>query len=156
MIIRLAERACDLDAVLALLRAAHLPAAGVDAHFEHFFVAREDERVVGVVGFEAYRHCGLLRSLAVVADQRRRGIGARLVEAVLGFAEALGISDVYLLTDDAVDYFRRFGFEPTRRDTLPDELKASPELAEACCASAVAMHRALATELSPRIQRARE
>lgn len=36
------------------------------------------------------------------------------------------------MTKTADSYFRRLGFEPTRRDSVPVELAASPEFARAC------------------------
>ena len=76
-------------------------------------VAVEAEEVVGHVLFS--RLCapagGLaLAPLAVRAHRRRRGIGARLVEAGLERAKREGWRAVIVLGDPA--YYSRFGFRP--------------------------------------------
>ena len=138
-----AERTRDRRAVLDLLRAVDLPVAGVDEHFAHFLVAVESGVLVGVVGLEVYTHRGLLRSLAVQPACQRAGIGAALVAKVLELASSVGISDLYLLTTTAAEYFQRFGFHPMPRRAVPEEVRASKEFSEVRCASAVTMHRAL-------------
>ena len=76
-------------------------------------VAVEAEAVVGHVLFSrllAPAAALALAPLAVRADRRRRGIGARLVEAGLDRARREGWRAVVVLGDPA--YYRRFGFRP--------------------------------------------
>lgn len=58
---------------------------------------------------EGERAISMLSPLAVHPEHQRRGIGAALVEAVLGVADALGEPLVILEGDPA--YYSRFGFE---------------------------------------------
>jgi amino-acid N-acetyltransferase len=131
----------DLAAVLALLSAAALPAAGVPAGLDHYVVAELGGELVGVAGLEPYGSAGLLRSVAVSTEARGAGLGGALVERVASDAAARGIRDLFLLTTTAERYFRRHGFRPLARDTVPERVRASVEFQGACPASAVCMHR---------------
>ena len=131
--------AADFDAVCALLRSADLPLAGVPESLEGFLVAEDSGVVVGVAGLEVYGRDGVLRSVAVAADQRGRGLGARLTGSVLERAREQGLHNVYLLTTTADAWFPRHGFRRIERDTASPEVAESIEFREACPASAVAM-----------------
>ncbi|HSF17938.1 MAG TPA: arsenic resistance N-acetyltransferase ArsN2 [Vicinamibacteria bacterium] len=134
-------RAGELDEVLELLGESALPGAGVEDHFGGFLVARDgDGRVVGCIGMEKYGDAGLLRSLAVRADERRTGVGRCLVERLLEEARVSKIRSMFLLTTTAEWYFSRFGFQPIGRDEADPRLGASQELRGACPDSAVLMH----------------
>jgi putative acetyltransferase len=81
-------------------------------------VAEETRRIVGYLGFSRLwiAHGGQrlpgvsLAPLAVVADRRRRGIGAALVEAGHVQLRSRGESIVFVLGDPA--YYGRFGYVP--------------------------------------------
>ncbi|MDQ4071414.1 MAG: GNAT family N-acetyltransferase [Actinomycetota bacterium] len=51
----------------------------------------------------------------VVRSHRRRGLGRRLIEAVLGHPEVRGSRDVLLATADAHGLYARYGFAPLAR-----------------------------------------
>lgn len=129
----------DLEAVLALLVDASLPTEGVAEHFPHFLVARAEGRVVGAVGMERYVPSVLLRSLVVDPLYRGRGLGRALVERLLRRAREAGAERVFLLTDEALDFFSRLGFRPILRDEADADVKSSVEFQTACCQSAVCM-----------------
>jgi len=129
----------DLPLILSLLRQANLSVAGVEDHLAEFLVAVEGDRIVGSAGLEVYGEAALLRSVAVAAPQRGRGLGARLVTAALARARHLGVREVALLTTSAAPFFRRFGFRDVDRQTLDPRLFASKALGEECCATAVGM-----------------
>jgi amino-acid N-acetyltransferase len=138
-----AATGADLRPVLALLEAAKLPLAGVPQALTDFFVAENQGRVVGAIGLELYGSAALLRSAVVHPDARGTGIGAALVDTVLGLAQARRADAVYLLTSTADRYFPRFGFERITRADVPEAVKLSVEFREACPASAVAMRKML-------------
>ncbi len=103
------EAADDREAIGRLLRAAFPTSA------EARLVERlcEDGDVVGHVLFSRLRAPAsalALAPLAVRADRRRQGIGARLVAAGLDRAKEQGWRAVVVLGDPA--YYRRFGFRP--------------------------------------------
>jgi amino-acid N-acetyltransferase len=127
--------------VLALLRAADLPVAGLTPALADFFVAEDQGRIVGAVGLEPYGPDALLRSAVVHPDSRGTGIGEALVERLLGHARERGTRAVYLLTTTADRYFPRFGFDRVTREDVPEAVKGSVEFREACPASAVVMRK---------------
>jgi len=135
----------DLGAVERLLTASSLPLAGVAENLASFVVAESGGELVGVAGLEICCDNALLRSVAVDAAWRSRGLGRQLVERVVAEAESRGIRALYLLTTTAERYFPSFGFAPTTREAVPDEVRATAEFQGACPASAVVMSRALAT-----------
>lgn len=137
-------RAEDHDRVLQLLELADLPRAGVDDSYARFIVAESAGRVVGVAGLEVHGTDGLLRSVAVAADMRGRGLGGALTDEVLKAAARDGITRVYLLTTTAADFFPRCGFHRIDRDAASEAVKASLEFRELCPSSSVVMVRSLA------------
>jgi amino-acid N-acetyltransferase len=132
-------RAGELSKMLTLIEHAELPAAGVQDHLSHFLVAEDENGLLGTVGLEVYERVGLLRSLAVNSNIRRKGLGARLVESVLDLAREKKLEAVYLLTTTAAGYFPRFGFESISRGEVDPRLNASEELRGVCPQSAVCM-----------------
>jgi amino-acid N-acetyltransferase len=133
----------DYEAVIGLLERAGLPLAGIPAEMDDFIVADEEGRLVGVVGLERYGDSALLRSAVVEPGLRGTGVGASLVEGVLGRARERGTRDVYLLTTTAERWFPRFGFVRVERDAVPVEVRTSVEFREACPASAAVMRKSL-------------
>ena len=131
----------DTDAVLGLLRSAGLPTAGVEIGVAEFVVAEYAGQVVGVAGLERHGADGLLRSVAVAGDWRGRGLGGELTRWILEDARRQGLTDLYLLTETAADFFSRFGFRPIRREDAPEAVKASQEFRDLCPVSATVMVR---------------
>jgi amino-acid N-acetyltransferase len=130
--------ASDWPAVAMLLQRYDLPLEGAQAHLENFVVAVNGKgELEGVAGLERYGEVGLLRSVAVA--ERRRGVGAALVERILELARSLGMQQVVLLTTTAADYFPRFGFQRIERSEAPAAVHASAEFQGACPASATVM-----------------
>lgn len=134
----------DLDAIQGLLDACELPHHDLtSAHLDHFLVARDEERLHGVVGLEPCGDVALLRSLAVVPDGRDEGLGTRLVETVEQVATDDGIRTLYLLTTTAAKYFQAHGYEQLDRAALPEAIRQTEEATRLCPASAVCMRKAL-------------
>nr|HEX4313360.1 GNAT family N-acetyltransferase [Kofleriaceae bacterium] len=130
----------DLAAIEALVRASELPVAVVrDGFPAAYVVARRAGAVVGVAALERHGDAALLRSVAVAPAERARGTGLAVVADRLVAARAAAVARVYLLTTTAAPWFRRFGFEGAARDAAPAALRASPELAALCPASATCM-----------------
>ncbi|MDO8678166.1 MAG: arsenic resistance N-acetyltransferase ArsN2 [Acidobacteriota bacterium] len=129
----------DWPLVAALLGEAGLPEAGAADHLSQFVLAFSNGALVGCAGMEVYGRSGLLRSVAVAASDRGKGLGATLVGRVLDRARAQGVHEVILLTETALTYFPRFGFEPITRAEAPEAVTASVEFKGACCATAAVM-----------------
>jgi amino-acid N-acetyltransferase len=140
------ERATDDDgpAILQLLSTSGLPVDGLLDHLDTAFVARVDDCVVGCAALEVYRDGALLRSVAVDAQLRGRGLGRDLTQSALALAHSLRLPAVYLLTTTADRFFARFAFSVITRDHVPPTVQQSVEFRAVCPASAVVMRKALA------------
>ncbi len=134
----------DLPAVEALLRDAGLPLVGVPSAFATGVVARDGGALVGAAALEAYGPAALLRSVVVTPSSQGMGAGRALVSSVEGLARELGVSEMFLLTETARDWFPRLGYQPVDRSVLPAGILASNEVTVACSVSAITMRRALA------------
>jgi len=136
-------RAEDIEAVRALLLAARLPDDGLEEQFGSAYAvaALAGGELVGAAGIEAYGAAGLLRSVVVAEAWRGTGLGRRMVADRLAWAEGRGLSEVYLLTSTAADFFARLGFSRIARDDVPAPVRASREFASVCPLSATVMTR---------------
>ncbi|MDR5682869.1 MAG: GNAT family N-acetyltransferase [Armatimonadota bacterium] len=86
-----------------------------------FFVARMDGRIIGTTGVkEAGEGKAILKHQYVHADYRRKGIGAKLLDAALVYCRVLGYREVELDTaawmQQAQRLYRSRGFRETGRD----------------------------------------
>jgi L-amino acid N-acyltransferase YncA len=129
----------DLPAILDLLRRSNLPIEGVAEHIDATLVAREGSEVVANATLELYDSSALLRSVAVDEHLRGTGLGHAITRAALDLARQHGVTNVYLLTETAADFFPRFGFHPVDRDTIPSAVRGSIEFTTLCPSSSLAM-----------------
>ena len=84
-----------------------------------FLVIREGERVVACAALHvSWEDMAEIRSVAVVEDRKKKGLGARLVKACLEEAEALGIKTVFCFTYKP-EFFKRQGFIDIDKMELP-------------------------------------
>ncbi len=139
--IRFAGGDGDLAQVLALLRDASLPTAGVEEHFANFLVAVDAPGdIVGAIGMEQCPDgTGLLRSAVVKPTLRNSGIGTMLYEKLIGRARSTGIRRMILLTTTAERYFARKEFRTIPRSSVTGPVTRSSEFAGACPDTAVCM-----------------
>ena len=126
----------DWEQLVALLASSGLPTAGLEEHLPTTLVVREGDRILGSVAIEMYGSDALLRSLAVSAECRGRGLGRRLAISALDLAGSLGAARVYLLTETAASFFRRIGFRDVPRPDVPERLRGSLEFASLCSSTA--------------------
>jgi amino-acid N-acetyltransferase len=129
----------ELPEILALLEENGLPTEGLSEHIGSALVAREGGKIAGSAALEVYGGDALLRSVAVDERLRGLGLGQRLTLAALDHARALGIANVYLLTETAAGFFPRFGFHPINRADVPASVRRSVEFTVACPDTALAM-----------------
>ncbi len=133
----------DWPAVADLLHSCHLPLEGARDHLQDFVVAVWAGDIVGVAGLECWGKVGLLRSVAVLARHRGAGIARQLIDRVCAHARSRGLSDLYLLTTSAADYFSRLAFAQIQRRDAPSALLASVQFQGVCPCSALLLHRPL-------------
>ena len=136
-------RADDRSAIESLLEANGLPLDGLELALGTAVVAREGDGLKGCAAFEPYGDAGLLRSVCVSAELRGTGLGRSLVAAAEAEARSMGISELFLLTETAMDWFPRLGYERTTRDAAPPDMAASPEFTSACPVSAAILRKRL-------------
>jgi amino-acid N-acetyltransferase len=141
-----AATAADLPDVEALVAAAGLTLAGLDACIRggSAVVCREhDGGLLGVAATERYGTVAFLRSVAVHAPARRHGLGRALVARALTDARAHGAREAWLLTETAEPFFTGLGWTRAERADAPATVAGSVEFTSACPATAIAMRRAL-------------
>ena len=132
-----AARVSDWPRGQALLQAAGLPVDDLDENkLIDFLVAEKANQVVGMIGVENFGAVGLLRSLVVAEDVRGLGVGEQLVSALEAAAVAADVTQLWLLTIDAQDFFIRFGFSVVERAGAPNPIQATEEFSELCPDSA--------------------
>ena len=132
----------DVSAISSLLATAALPTVSVFEHLDTFVVAESSDSLVGVGGLEVYGTAALLRSLAVVASQRGRGVATALCDRLEEEAKCRGVQTLYLLTETAADFFAKRGYVVLPRDAAPREIATCEEFSRLCPRSAVFMWRA--------------
>lgn len=136
----------DLGAIRVLLAVCLLPAQDISTHEITFFVAESERGIIGVCGIDP---CGdgeaLIRSLGVMPGYRKQSIGRRLLQRACSHAYEHDIGRLYLLTENAVDYFTQQGFVRLDRKTAPADLRAKRLFSSLCPASASVMVRRLDT-----------
>ena len=91
-------------------------------HLRDFVVYEEEGIIFGICALHiCWDDLAEIRSLAVAEAKQQCGIGALLVESCLDEAESLEISNVFVLTYQAV-FFRRFGFKDRDKQDLPHKI----------------------------------
>jgi amino-acid N-acetyltransferase len=135
----------DYGEVIALLEAASLPTEDLErSSMEQFLVAREPSgKVIGAIGFGRYGSAALLRSLVVATENRDRTLGTQLVAELEARCRSLALSELYLLTTTAQEFFLRRGYKTIQRDSVPGALRAAAEFTRLCPDSAVCMTKSL-------------
>ena len=113
----LQARATDLPGVEALLGRTQLKYPDVADHVGDLLIMRDANNVVvGCVAMELYDEAGLLRALATAPDRRGMGFGWMLADNALIRARARGCRRVFLVTENASDFFaEKLGFKRVER-----------------------------------------
>lgn len=88
------------------------------------FLVAEDAggRIVGCVALSlVWGDLAEVKSMAVLPDQRRRGVGSALLQAAIADARRLGVRRLFALTYEN-DFFIHRGFEVMDRNSLPEKV----------------------------------
>lgn len=130
----------DTAAVRSLLESQRLPTETIGTTMTEFYLAVENEAIVGVAGFEYYSEEALLRSVAVPTSLQKKRIGSQLVDWMISLAKQKSLKRIVLLTETASKFFSKKGFIPVERSTITNaEMKKSIQFSGCCCISAVCM-----------------
>jgi amino-acid N-acetyltransferase len=128
------------EQVARLLQASHLPTEDLpDNPLVELFGCTRDGVLLGVVGLEICTTHGLLRSLAVTAEHRGKGLGDALLQYAERVAAARGMKELYLLTTTAERYFMGRGYGTALRDAAPEAITRTRQFAGLCPSSSAFM-----------------
>ena len=129
----------DREAIAALLDAEHLPSSDLDTSGVLLIAAQDEGRLVGCVGIEPHGDVGIIRSLAVTPAFRGRGIARALVTRAETLASERGILCLYLLTENAVEFWKKARYVVVSRTEAPAAIRTSAEFKSLCSPSATCM-----------------
>lgn len=136
--------ATDLRIVREMLQAADLPYGDIDHDSAaRFYLLQEAGQPIALAGLELHGEAALLRSLVVAPEQRGRGLARQLLDHLRREARSGGARQLYLLTIDAADYFRRLGFDDLARDLAPAAIRNTRQFAQLCPEHAVLLRQPL-------------
>jgi len=140
MIIKPIEDLQSLEKGIALLKESGLPFQDVEVG-KTFLIGCYDEsgNLLGTGGLEFYNSFALMRSIAVNTNHKGNSIGKEIVNSLITVAKSKSVSEIYLLTETARNYFLRIGFKDIEREKVPTEIKKSTEFDSVCPVSAVCM-----------------
>jgi N-acetylglutamate synthase-like GNAT family acetyltransferase len=131
----------------------HLPADFLAPPCRYWAYVLPDGAVVGTVGLEYGRGCGLLRTAFIHPTHRGAGIGRVLVAALLAEARRAGLRRVYLFSTSAGAYWERLGFRrvpvPEAAAALPDAPQVRDYRARGCLGTEVAYRLELEVRAEP-------
>jgi amino-acid N-acetyltransferase len=95
------------------------PLSEIYENIRDFFVVRQGDRVIACAALHViWSDLAEIKSVAVASESQKQGIGARLVQACLEEAIALGIPTSFCLTYRP-QFFERFGMKQIDKMELP-------------------------------------
>ena len=95
------------------------PLSELYENIRDYFVVRDGDKVVGCAALHvSWEDTAEIRSVAVVDESQRQGVGVGLIKACLAEAGELGIATVFCLTYKP-EYFKRFSFSQVDKMELP-------------------------------------
>ncbi len=118
----------DLDELREILSAAGLSTLEILDPGTFYWVASSGGRLVGTCGLELDGKSGLVRSVAVSDEDRRKGIGEALLVRCIDFAKSHGLERLYLFSKDTGEYFLRLGWRAVSVASAADALRAAPQV----------------------------
>jgi N-acetylglutamate synthase-like GNAT family acetyltransferase len=95
--------------------------------------------LVAAAGVQCQGEHRLLRSMVVAPAHRGAGWGGRLLASIESAVQQDGARAVWLLTNDAADYFLRHGYVTRPRSDAPATIASTQQFRGLCPASAVLM-----------------
>lgn len=130
----------EIEEVIHLLEECNLPADDIGSNQQvECYGIRDKSNLIGLVGLEVLGSVALLRSLAVSLESRGNSIGKELVNFAESRSASLGVSQLYLLTTTAYNYFERLGYKVINRDLAPEQIRQTSQFSSICPSSAVFM-----------------
>jgi arsenate reductase len=130
----------DLSEIEKLLEENRLPYKDVKSSKVEFFIAIQNERIIGCIGFENCNKNWLVRSFAVDSEFRKQNIGKKLLNELISLAVIKNVYQLHLLTTTADLYFKRNGFIVSARSHAPKQILETTEFSSLCPDSSIYMY----------------
>ncbi len=100
----------------------HRSSSEIYDNIRDFYVFQGNRSLLGTCAVHiCWEDLAEIRSLTVLEEERRKGIGSKLVKVCLGEAKQLGIRKVFALTYEP-SFFQKFGFAIVDKATLPHKV----------------------------------
>ncbi len=129
----------DTAAIKKLLITQALPVKDIENFIDNFIVIIRNDKIIGSVGLEIYGEKALLRSLVVEPEFQRQRLGVQLIDEIIKKARLSRITDLYLLTETAEDFFIKLNFIKIDRESVDPRINQCAEFTECCPCSAICM-----------------
>ena len=139
----LVASSADLGPIRALLEASGLPTSDLASAAPQFVAFRHAGQIVAAGALEHFGSAALLRSVVVAPDQRSRGLGRHITCELERLAQNSGVTELFLLTQTASDFFKRQGYRVIERSAAPVAVQQSAEFRSLCPSSATCMAKSL-------------
>lgn len=120
----------DIPLLTKLLTQAEVSERGLNAHWEHFFVAEKMDdvsvpQVVGTIGMEQYGTDGLVRSLVIEKGNQSTKLVLELLNIVLSYGKQIGCTSLYLVAGAMNPLFEQLGFREAEHGDIPEDVRLS-------------------------------
>lgn len=135
----------ELEEILRILKINNLPTLDIVSSSVILYTGKLNGVIVGVIGIEKYQSIALLRSLGVDDGFKKLKIGSSLVVNLFNHSNMDEITDIYLLTETAEGFFRKFDFQQIERSRVPEIIMNTSEFREICPTSATVMYKNIKT-----------
>jgi amino-acid N-acetyltransferase len=109
----------DAPAITRRIIDANLPPVFVEEFIRGFVVAEQAGHIIATGGLEIYENAGFIRSVAVDMGGRGLGLGREIADLLCADAKASGVTDLYLFTQDAWNFWKHVGFVDVPLDAWP-------------------------------------
>ena len=141
-VLKIALTDAERQRAIALLETHNLPTSDIDDD-KLLYILLDGEKVIGTAGLEIFDDCALLRSVSVAKEDQGKGYGKIINDEIEKFTKESGINCLYLLNNNAKDFFDKQGYCSIKREETPEAVKQTAEFTSLCPASAVVMKKRL-------------
>ncbi len=108
------------------------------------YIAHNNGRRIGVGGIQPVDGYGLVRSVVVKPAVRGRGYGSALCRALERRGIEQAISELYLLTTSAAQFFEALGYDACDRSAAPTAMQKTAQFDVLCPATASCLRKSIA------------
>ncbi len=126
-----------------LLNEFELAYTDLDQSNIRLFRFSDSEQLIGFGGLEIFENRALLRSIAVRKEFQGKNTGRFICTWIEQWASESDISELYLLTTTARDFFAHLNYRIIPRDEFPEPLTKTAQFSELCPTSSVCMMKSL-------------